>query len=131
MLGRKSMLLGMTCCLGLAASLAANAECVPDPGRETIKVAVGAEGTPVVTPDSVTACEGETLRWVFQGADAKEFSVIFVDADKSPFEWSRQTGATISGTVKSGAARNGKKTEYKYDVDVDGKVLDPKIIIDR
>jgi plastocyanin len=125
------MLLGMTCCLGLAASLPAHAECVPDPGRETIKVAVGPEGTPVVTPESVTACEGETLRWVFQGADAKEFSVIFVNDDKSPFDWSRQSGATISGTVKSGAAKGGKKTEYKYDVDVDGKVLEPRIIIER
>jgi hypothetical protein len=135
MFGKKSMLLGMTCCLGLAGSLAATAGetggCDPDPGRQPIRVSVDADGTPSATPDSVTACEGETLRWVFQGADAKEFSVLFASADESPFDWKRQTGATVTGTVRAGAAKNGKKTEYKYSVDVAGKVLDPQIIIEK
>jgi hypothetical protein len=36
----------------------------------------------------------------------------------------------MTGTVKSGAAKDGNRTEYKYDVEVDGKVLDPRIIVD-
>jgi len=131
MFRNKSALLGMTCCLGWALPLAASAEnCVPAPGREPIKVSVGADKMPAVSPETVTACEGETLRWVFQG-DAREFSVLFVSADNSPFEWNRQTGATVSGTVKPGAAKNEQRTEYKYDVEVDGKVLDPRIIIEK
>jgi len=98
--------------------------------REPIRVSVGADKTPAVSAESVTAREGETLRWVFQGA-AREFAIVFVSAADSPFEWSSQKGATVSGTVKAGAAKNGQKTEYKYDVDVDGKVLDPRIIIER
>ena len=131
MFRNKSALLGMTCCLGWALPLAASAEnCVPAPGREPIKVSVGADKMPAVSPETVTACEGETLRWVFQG-DAREFSVLFVSAENSPFEWNRQTGATVSGTVKPGAAKNEQRTEYKYDVEVDGKVLDPRIIIEK
>jgi len=131
MLKTKSALISMTCCLGWALPLAASAEnCVPTPGREPIRVSVGADKMPAVSAESVTACEGETLRWVFQGG-AREFAILFVSAEDSPFEWSRQKGATVSGTVKAGAAKDAQKTEYKYDVEVDGKVLDPRIIIER
>lgn len=131
MLKTKSTLLGMTCCLGWALPLAASAEnCVPAPGREPIRVSVGADEMPVVNPETVTACEGETLRWVFQGG-AREFAILFVSAEDSPFDWSSRKGATVSGTVKAGAAKDAQKTEYKYDVEVDGKVLDPRIIIER
>lgn len=132
MFSGKSMLFGVTCCVGLATSASAQEPaCVPDPGRDTIKVSVGDDGKPVVTPDAVSVCEGESVRWVFAGSSAREFSVLFTGVANSPFDWSRQTGATVTGTVKAGAAKDGKKTEYKYDVDVDGKVLDPKIIVER
>lgn len=127
----KSALLGMTCCLGWALPLAASADnCVPHPGREPIRVSIGADKMPAVSPETVTACEGETLRWVFQGA-AREFSIMFVGAEGSPFDWNQQTGATVTGTVKPGAAKNSQKTEYKYDVEVDGQTLDPRIIIEK
>ena len=131
MLRNKSALLGITCCLGWALPLAASADnCVPTQGREPIRVSVGTDGTPAVSPETVTACEGETLRWVFQGG-AREFAILFVSAEDSPFDWSSRRGATVSGTVKAGAAKGEQKTEYKYDVEVDGKVLDPRIIIER
>jgi len=131
MLRNKSALLGIACCLGWALPLAASADnCVPTPGREPIRVSVGTDGTPAVSPETVTACEGETLRWVFQGG-AREFAILFVSAEDSPFDWSSRRGATVSGTVKAGAAKGEQKTEYKYDVEVDGKVLDPRIIIER
>jgi len=131
MLRNKSALLGITCCLGWALPVAAIADnCVPNPGREPIRVSVGTDGMPAVNPETVTACEGETLRWVFQG-EAREFAILFVSAEDSPFDWSSRRGATVSGTVKAGAAKDEKKTEYKYDVEVDGKVLDPRIIIER
>jgi plastocyanin len=131
MFRNKLVVPGLILC-GAFAALASTAEaCVPDSTRGPIRVSVGEDKMPVVTPDSVTVCEGETLRWVFQGSDARAFSVIFVNADQSPFDWDRQTGATVTGTVKAGSAKNGEKTEYKYDVEVDGQRLDPRIIVEN
>jgi hypothetical protein len=131
MLRTASILLGVACSLGLAwSSSAAASECQPQAGREPIRVSVGADGIPTVSASSVTACEGETIRWVFTGSGGQEFSVIFQSAEGSPFDWDRQTGATVTGTVRAGAAQGGQSTSYKYDVDVNGKVLDPVIVIE-
>lgn len=129
MQNRPLMILAASCAL-LAAPLTTRAECVPDANRAPIRVSVGADGQPAVTPADVSVCEGETVRWVFQGSDAKEFSVLFRSDAGSPFDWDDQTGATVTGTVKSGAAKGGQRTPYKYDVEIDGKTLDPKIIVD-
>ncbi len=76
---KKSMLLSLAACVGLA-SLATNADaCTPNPDRGPIMVSAGADGNPVVEPDTVTACVGETLRWVFRGSTAKEFAVAFTE----------------------------------------------------
>ncbi len=96
-----------------------------------VTVSVANDGMPVVTPDEITAHEKDKVHWVFQGRDAKEFAVKFTSAVDSPFEWSVQKGASVTGTIKSGAARDGRRTDYKYSIDVGGKVLDPKIIVDR
>lgn len=131
MLRQGSILLGAACCLGLGwSSLATAGDCQPQAGREPIRVSVGADGTPQVSESTVHACEGETLRWVFSGG-SKQFSVIFMSGEDSPFDWDRQTGATVTGTVRAGAAKGGQSTSYKYDVDVDGKVLDPIIIVEQ
>lgn len=127
MFAYRSILLGVACCAALVASQAATAACEPKPGRRPIQVSVADDGTPQVSEDPVKACEGESLRWVFKGSETKEFSIIFVSADDSPFDWDRQTGNTVTGTVKTGAAR---ANPYKYDVDVDGKRLDPRIIVE-
>lgn len=126
-----SMLLGAACCLGLAwSALATAGDCQPKPGREPIRVHVGADGKPTVSEESVTLCEKETVRWVFTGAGGKEFSIIFRGAEGSPFDWDRQTGNTVTGTVRVGAAKEGNSTDYKYDVELDGEVLDPVIVIE-
>jgi len=130
MFNKKSMLLSLAACVGFA-SLATNADaCTPNPDRGPIMVSAGADGTPVVEPDTVTACVGETLRWVFRGSTAKEFAVAFRSAEDSPFDWDRQTGATVTGTVKAGAAKDNARTEYPYDVELDGQPMDPRIIIE-
>ena len=126
----RKMLLAMGCGALLATPLATQAACVPESNRAPIRVSVGSDGQPVVTPADVSACEGETLRWVFQGSDAREFAVMFRSDAGSPFDWAQQTGATVTGTVKAGAARDGQQTAYKYDVEVDGKILDPRIIVE-
>jgi len=113
-----------------AAPSAVAGPCVPDPGRKPILVSVGASGQPEVEPDEVHACVGEELRWVFKGSVAREFSVLFKSVAESPFDWDRQTGSTVVGTVKGTAVKDEKSTEYKYDVEVDGKLLDPTIIVD-
>jgi hypothetical protein len=98
-----------------------------------ITVSVDASGMPAVSPDDVTAHEGNEVHWVFQGPAAQEFAVKFTSVANSPFDWSEKKGTgkqQIWGTVKSGAAKDKKRTEYKYSVDVNGKVRDPRIIIE-
>jgi plastocyanin len=97
-------------------------------------VTVDDNGQPVVTPDSIYAREGDEVHWVFKGNPAKDFIVTFTGAEGSPFDWETkkgENGASVTGTVKAGAAKGGKRTRYKYAVDVGGKVLDPMIIIDN
>jgi len=121
----------MSCCVALSLALAASAgACEPDPARPPIKVSVGTDGRPEVAPDGVSACVGETIRWIFKGSAAREFAVVFTSEEDSPFDWHRQTGATVTGTVRRDAVKDNRATEYKYSVEVDGKVLDPKIIIE-
>ena len=115
------------CCALLASTLAGTAEACERRPQPPVMVTVGADGMPVVDRDPIRACEGDTIRWVFQGG-ARELSVIFRDDDSSPFEWNRQTGATVTGTVRAGASEGGP---FKYDVEVDGHRLDPQIIIER
>jgi len=132
MLRHGSILLGAACCLGLAWSSPTIAgDCQPQPGREPIRVNVDADGTPTVSADSVTVCVGEQVRWVFGGSGGREFAIIFRGADGSPFDWERQTGNTVLGTVRQDAAQEGQAKPYKYDVEVDGKALDPIIIVEK
>jgi hypothetical protein len=95
-----------------------------------VTVTVDASGMPEVKPDPTPAHEGNRVHWVFQGPSAKEFAVKFTNVADSPFDWSEQKGTQIWGTVKAGAAKDNRRTEYKYSVDVNGKALDPKIIIE-
>ncbi len=95
-----------------------------------VAVTVDASGMPAATPDETKAREGDKVHWVFQGPAAREFAVKFTNVADSPFDWSEQKGTQIWGTVKAGAAKDNRRTEYKYSVDVNGKTLDPKIIIE-
>ena len=123
-----SFLVALACGTVLALGFAANANACESTGKKIkIKVKVDDAGQPVVNPDTVNACVGDTVHWVFAGS--KEFKVQFMDGD-SPFDWADKKGASVEGTVKAGAARDNEPTPYKYNVDVDGKVLDPKIIVD-
>jgi len=130
LIGYKTMWIAATCCAALASPAAWSGPCQPDPGRDTIKVRVDAAGKPEVSADTVKACEGEEILWIFQGTQAREFAVIFKSAADSPFDWSEQRGATVTGKVRTGAAKDGATTEYKYDVEVGSERLDPKIIVE-
>lgn len=127
MFRNKSQLLAVTGCLALVMTMA-GAEACERTDRQPIMVTVGADGMPEVDTDSLTVCEGDTVRWVFQGA-ARQFSILFTGDQGSPFDWNEQTGATVTGVVKAGAAKDGQQTPYKYDVKVGSKTLDPKIIV--
>jgi hypothetical protein len=80
----------------------------------------------VVKPDEVHACVDETIRWVFNGWAARQFAVEFMSAEESPFDWAKQTGATVEGTIRSDAA----KKPYPYNVSFDSQASDPRIIVD-
>lgn len=88
-------------------------------------------GMPEVVPDSVNAREGDEVHWIFRGAKAREFAILFKSVRDSPFDWSGQKGAQVKACVNAGAAKDGRATEYKYSVEIDGQVLDPKIIIEK
>jgi plastocyanin len=124
----KSIQVALACSLAMAVALPAVADACERGTRKPIMVSVGADGMPKVDPETLTVCEGDTVRWVFRGA-ARDFSVLFTSAEDSPFDWNRQTGATVTGTVRQGAVKGGQQTPYKYDVQVGEKTLDPKIIV--
>lgn len=119
---------GLACGLALAAVLPAGADACERKDHRPILVSVADDGTPEVDTDSLTVCAGDEVRWVFKGSP-RDFSVIFASLADSPFEWDRRTGSTITGTVREDAAKGGETTPYKYDVQVGGKKLDPKIIV--
>jgi plastocyanin len=125
-----AILAALACSAVVTLGFAANADACDSPGKKiAIKVKVE-NGQPVVNPDTVNACEGDVIHWVFAGS--KPFKVQFMGGD-SPFDWpegSKENSASIDGTVQPGAAKNGKSTPYSYDVEVDGVALDPKIIVD-
>ena len=130
MTNHASILTGLAGCAALFAPLVADADCVPK-ANPPILVDVGADGKAKLSVDTVRACEGEVLRWNFVGPDGKAMAVAFVSAQGSPFEWDRQTGRSITGTVKAGAAKNQPETRYEYVVEIDGQPMDPVIIIER
>jgi plastocyanin len=124
----RSKLPGLTLGLTLVLALSATSEACERADRQPIMVTVGADGMPEVDTDSLTVCEGDTVRWIFRGT-ARQFSILFTSAEDSPFDWKQQTGATVTGTVRQGAVKDGQQTPYKYDVKVGEKTLDPKIIV--
>jgi plastocyanin len=128
MLRIKSTTFGLACGLALALALPAGADACERQDHRPILVSVADDGTPEVDTDSLTVCAGDTVRWVFKGSP-RDFSIIFASLAESPFEWDRLTGSTITATVRADAAKAGQTTPYKYDVQVDGKKLDPKIIV--
>ncbi len=124
----QSFLVGLAGCTVLALAFASSAIACDSPDRNPkIKVKVE-NGQPAVDPDSLNVCVGDTVHWVFAGS--KNFKVTFTSADDSPFDWADKNGASVDGTVKAGAVKNGASTAYKYSVEVDGVVLDPKIVVD-
>jgi len=122
-----SAALAVLCLLGAPAAMA---DCKSSaPTKRPVMVSLDEAGEPSVSPETLNACEGDEVRWVFQGG-AKDISITFTGETGTPCEWGTQTGATVICTVRSGALQNNESTTYKYDVGVDGKVLDPTIIID-
>jgi len=115
----------------LALGFAANVDACDSPGKKvTIKVNVDEAGEPNVSPDTVDVCVGDKVHWVFPGA-AKQFKVQFV-GDASPVEWrekSSDNSASVQGTVQPGTVTGNAPTPYKYNVEIGGKVLDPRIIV--
>ena len=105
---RKSILIGMTCCLALTMTLAARADACERSDRRPISVSVGADGMPAVDADSLTVCEGDTVRWVFKGA-ARDFSILFTSDADSPFDWNVQTGGPSPGPSKAARRRTASE----------------------
>jgi plastocyanin len=127
----RSTLVGLACCVAMSIAFVSNASaCDANPGRQPIRVSVGADGKPVVSPDEVRACVGETIKWVFNGWAAKQFAVEFTSAEDSPFTWDKQKGATVEGTIRNDAVKGNKPTGYDYNVSFDSQASDPRIIVD-
>ena|SRR5947209_6627479 len=94
------------------------------PQRKTIKIKHNPGNLPSVDQDSVhiSATQGDEVEWVCEPAD-KDFDVRF--DQNSPFEqnhYHRKNNRT--GRVKADATG-----EYKYSVTIDGKLLDPTVIV--
>jgi hypothetical protein len=125
----KPVLRSVACCALLTVSVAGTSEaCVSKP-QPAVVVTLGANGVPEVNRDPIVACEGDEIRWVFQGGPDK-LEVIFKSLAESPFDWAHRTGGTVTGTIRAGAAADSGADGFKYDVDVNGRRLDPKIIVE-
>ena len=123
-----SAALAVLCLLGAPAAMA---DCKSKPSEtKLVKVTEGQDGNPIVSPDTMNACEGDVVNWVFPGG-AKKFIVSFTGENGSPCEFAPPTGASVKCTIRSGAAQNGQSTPYDYDVGFEGgPAMDPTIIID-
>lgn len=88
-----------------------------------ITVDIGPGGIPTIDQDPVIVNRDnyEEVEWV--GPDGQEYYVCFVA--ESPFEQRH----FHSRNRRSGLARDGATGRYKYTVEVNGKILDPTIII--
>lgn len=79
--------------------------------------------------DTINTSECDTVVWQVSGPKK---SIVFEGT--SPFDWvdSGPRGGKIEGLVRSGAAKDGQSTSYKYSVTVEGQacVFDPRIIVD-
>lgn len=99
---------------------------MPDCKREKIvHVSVGEDGYPRVNPDSITInrLRDETVVW--KAEPGVNFTICF--GDETPFEsFHFHPCNPTSGTTRKGA--NGG--EYKYCVEVNGKVIDPKVYVE-
>lgn len=91
-----------------------------------VVIAVDASGTPTVDSDRATLSvnNGDTVVWVpSQGISG--FSVVFDSG--SPF--SRSSFTSTGGRISSGRITSTNSATYKYSVWVNGKWLDPQIIV--
>ncbi|MFC3717156.1 hypothetical protein ACFONC_13430 [Luteimonas soli] len=124
--------------LSLPVLLSACATC-PD----YIEVAYAADGTPVVAPDSCKVKVGATVTWRGPASDQTPFTLRF-DGDPGSVEKGtpprdrRSMISTSSLEVESEpglhqeVAITAENTgDYKYDVEANGHVLDPHIIIEK
>ena len=91
-----------------------------------VVVGIGAGGIPTVDQDTVTlvAANGDSVIWV-AGSGVAAFSIQFPAG--SPFNQS--SFASAGGSMASGAIRAGANGNYKYSVGVNGRWLDPTVIV--
>jgi hypothetical protein len=91
---------------------------------QKINISVGPGGVPVVDQDPVVVNRDSgpyEIEWI--GPDGVEYTVCFVA--ESPFDQRHFHRLNR----RSGFAKTGATGRYKYNVEIDGKILDPTIII--
>jgi len=127
--------------LGLSLPVLLSA-CVTCP--EYIEVTYDAGGTPVVTPDSCSARVGTTITWRGPASDQTPFTLRFegdpgsVEKGGPPRDRRSRVSTSSSLEVESESGPyqevviTAENTgDYKYDVEANGHVLDPHIIIEK
>jgi len=94
------------------------------PKRVTVKIRHNPGNAPSVDLDSVEIWgpQGDEVEWTCDAAD-KEFHVRF--EGNSPFEQNHYH----SKNNRSGKVKPNASGRYKYTVDIDGKILDPTVIV--
>ena len=97
----------------------------PDCGLEKIvKVSLGKNGYPQIEPDEIAINRDRDEKVVWQAEEGVNFTVCF--ERETPFEsFHFHPCLPSSGSVRKGA----QSKEYKYCVEVNGKVIDPKVVV--
>ena len=94
-------------------------ECVRE---KIVKVSINEDGYPRVEPDHIEINRLQDERVVWRAEEGVNFTICF--GDETPFESLHfHPCLPKSGTVRQGATGG----EYKYSVEVNGKVIDPKV----
>ncbi len=90
--------------------------------EKVVRVTVNEDGYPRVEPDFIEIDRRLDERVVWQAEKGVNFTVCF--GDETPFESVHfHPCLPSSGSVREGASGG----EYKYSVEVNGKVIDPKV----
>jgi hypothetical protein len=96
---------------------------MPECEREKIvRVSVNEDGYPRVEPDFIEIDRRLDEKVVWRADEGVNFTICF--GDETPFEsFHFHPSMSSSGSVRKGATGG----EYKYCVEVNGKVIDPKV----
>lgn len=101
----------------------------PAASRVHVQVHYDAGGTPVVTPVDCVVAAGTVVTWRGPYQAANAFTILFRGENPAPGTRGRLPSKATGARQRVETRVDGPPGRYKYDVEANGQVLDPAIII--